>query len=230
MLKIDPKVISSYYSTIVLPKKANQWELNDLETAVDKAVECATKEDKKGLKSAMEIIGRLAVKKTSKEYNELLKARVGKYLNYTYDEPFATGYLHIDPKEIADVEILHSRDSFDSITGKKFLGSRPTYRAIGGVPYSEAPVYDAAGNIKRYEVFGISEESTLLRFYNKDKKLVKEICIDKNGKPIFEDVYKDVIVDAEPRVRHLSYVARLNKFTNELKRRDVELVLRNMKD
>ena len=62
MLKFDPKVMLDY-SANVLPKKVQKLPLSELDKAVDKAVECATNEDKKGLKSAMELIGRLMVKK-----------------------------------------------------------------------------------------------------------------------------------------------------------------------
>lgn len=62
MLKIDPNVALDY-SANVLPKKVQNLPLNELDKAVNKAVECANKEDEKGLKSAMELIGRLMAKK-----------------------------------------------------------------------------------------------------------------------------------------------------------------------
>ena len=52
MLKFAPKVMLDY-SANVLPKKVQKLPLSELDKAVDKAVECATNEDKKGLKSAI---------------------------------------------------------------------------------------------------------------------------------------------------------------------------------
>ena len=62
MLKIDPNVVLDY-STNVLPKKAKKLPLNELDKAVEKAVECANKDNKEGLKSAMELIGRIMTNK-----------------------------------------------------------------------------------------------------------------------------------------------------------------------
>ena len=47
----------------LLPKKVQKFQLSELDKAVDKAVECATNNNEKGLQSAMELIGRLMVKK-----------------------------------------------------------------------------------------------------------------------------------------------------------------------
>lgn len=158
-----------------------------------------------------------------KKYSDLVKARVEKYLNYTYEDPFVTGYLHIDPKEVADIEMEHAQDFFDKLTNKTLRSKIH----ISGYCF-KSPVYDAAGNMKRdaYRV----EDTTRFRFYNKDKKLLKEVVLDENGVPIYEDVYKDVIVDGEPRVRYLSYLTSRDKFTNELKPKYVNLVLREMKE
>ena len=62
MLKIDPKVALDY-SANVLPKKLQKLPLNELDRAVEKAVECASKDNEKGLKSAMELIGRIMANK-----------------------------------------------------------------------------------------------------------------------------------------------------------------------
>ena len=62
MLKIDPKVALDY-SANVLPKKVQNLPLNELDKAVNNAVECAYIENEQGLKSAMELIGRLLAKK-----------------------------------------------------------------------------------------------------------------------------------------------------------------------
>ena len=62
MLKIDHKVALDYFAN-VLPKKIQKLPLNELDKAVEKAVECANKDDKKGLKSAMELIGRIMTNK-----------------------------------------------------------------------------------------------------------------------------------------------------------------------
>ena len=52
MLKIDPKVALDY-SANVLPKKLQKLPLNELDRAVEKAVECASKDNEKGLKSCI---------------------------------------------------------------------------------------------------------------------------------------------------------------------------------
>ena len=62
MLKIDPNVVLDY-SANVLPKKIQKKPLNELDKAVEKAVECANKDNKEGLKSAMELIGRIMTNK-----------------------------------------------------------------------------------------------------------------------------------------------------------------------
>ena len=62
MLKIDPNVVLDY-SANVLPKKIQKLPLNELDKAVEKAVECAKKDNKEGLKSAMELIGRIMTNK-----------------------------------------------------------------------------------------------------------------------------------------------------------------------
>ena len=62
MLKLNEKVIVDYLG-FVLPKKSQGQFLSKLDIAVDQAVECAKKDDKKGLQSAMELIGRLMAKK-----------------------------------------------------------------------------------------------------------------------------------------------------------------------
>ena len=49
MLKIDPNVVLDY-SANVLPKKIQKLPLNELDRAVEKAVECASKDNEKGLK------------------------------------------------------------------------------------------------------------------------------------------------------------------------------------
>ena len=48
MLKIDPNVVLDY-SANVLPKKIKKLPLNELDKAVEKAVECANKDNKEGL-------------------------------------------------------------------------------------------------------------------------------------------------------------------------------------
>ena len=62
MLKIDPKVMLDY-SANVLPKKASNLPLSKFDQLIDKAVSCAENNNEKGLKSVMELIGRLMVKK-----------------------------------------------------------------------------------------------------------------------------------------------------------------------
>ena len=66
MLKIDPNVVLDY-SANVLPKNIQKLPSNELdkvvEKAVEKAVECANKDNKEGLKSAMELIGRIMTNK-----------------------------------------------------------------------------------------------------------------------------------------------------------------------
>ena len=62
MLKIDPIVVLDY-SANVLPKKIQKLPLNELDKAVEKAVECANKDNKEGLKFAMELIGRIMTNK-----------------------------------------------------------------------------------------------------------------------------------------------------------------------
>ena len=62
MLKIDPNVVFDY-SANVLPKKIQKLPLNELDKAVEKAVECANKDNTEGLKSAMELIGRIMTNK-----------------------------------------------------------------------------------------------------------------------------------------------------------------------
>ncbi|MBR1775652.1 hypothetical protein IJ750_01085 [bacterium] len=58
MLKIDPLVKFNYVAC-VLPKITANKPLSSLDYAVNKAMECAKNDDEKGLKSAMELIGRL---------------------------------------------------------------------------------------------------------------------------------------------------------------------------
>ena len=60
--KLDPKVALDYAAN-VLPKKAVKLPLNELDKAVEKAVECANSNNEKGLKSAMELNGRLMANK-----------------------------------------------------------------------------------------------------------------------------------------------------------------------
>ena len=62
MLKLDGKVIVDYFG-FVQPKMIQRQPLNALDVAVYKAVECAEKDDKKGLQSTMELIGRLMAKR-----------------------------------------------------------------------------------------------------------------------------------------------------------------------
>lgn len=63
MSKVDPKILVDY-SAIVLPKKARNLPLSELDRAIDKTVECASKNNEKCLKSAMELVGRLLTKNT----------------------------------------------------------------------------------------------------------------------------------------------------------------------
>ena len=62
MLKIDHKVVLDYFAN-VLPRKKQKLPLSELDKAVEKAVECASKDNKEGLKSAMELIGRIMTNK-----------------------------------------------------------------------------------------------------------------------------------------------------------------------
>ena len=62
MLKIDDKVALDYFAN-VLPKKKQKLPLSELDKAVEQAVECASKDNKEGLKSAMELIGRIMANK-----------------------------------------------------------------------------------------------------------------------------------------------------------------------
>ena len=66
MIKTDPKILLDY-AAIVLPKKAQNLPLSSLDKAVEKTVESASKDSQKGLKSAMELIGRLMPKKRSSQ-------------------------------------------------------------------------------------------------------------------------------------------------------------------
>ena len=62
MLKLNPDVALDYAANVI-PKKTAKLPLTKLDKAVEKAVECAQKDDKKGLQSAMELIGRLTANK-----------------------------------------------------------------------------------------------------------------------------------------------------------------------
>ena len=62
MLKIDPNVVLDY-SANMLPKKIQKLPLNELDKVVEKSVECANKDNKECLKSAMELIGRIMTNK-----------------------------------------------------------------------------------------------------------------------------------------------------------------------
>ena len=58
MLKLNSNIVLDYFAN-VLPKKTAKLPLSELDNAVEKAVKCAQKNDKQGLQSAMELIGRL---------------------------------------------------------------------------------------------------------------------------------------------------------------------------
>lgn len=61
-LKLNPNIALDYLAN-VLPKKTAKMPLSELDKAVEKAVECVQKNDKKGLQSAEELIGRLMANK-----------------------------------------------------------------------------------------------------------------------------------------------------------------------
>ena len=60
--KLNPNLVIDYAAN-VLPKKAAELPLSELDKAVEKALICAQKGDEKGLRAAEELIGRLAVNK-----------------------------------------------------------------------------------------------------------------------------------------------------------------------
>lgn len=113
---------------------------------------------------------------TPEVYKEWLNKRITKELEI--------GKIDVNPDEIADIEIFNVNGICDEITGKMLPGRKILASC------SQTPVYDAAGNLKCYV-----ENSPLsinqIRFYDKDKRAIKIIDVDKNGKRTLEDVYMD---------------------------------------